>query len=137
MEHALEIMLEAHKGQRDLDGRAAVLHPLTVGCMGSTDEARVTGWLHDVIEDCEEWTFERLEQEGIPREVVEALQLLTHDKDVPYIDYVERIATSGNATAIEVKRNDLTHNLARGKAGGHEKLVAKHSQAMAFFETRK
>lgn len=133
MEKALRIMLEAHEGQRDLDGRAAVLHPLTVGCNGTTDEAKAAGWLHDVVEDCEGWTIERLTQEGMPAAVTDALRLLTHDKEEPYLDYVRRIIDSGNATAQEVKMNDLRHNLARGTAGGHEQLVRKHGEARNLF----
>jgi len=45
-------------------------------------------------------------------------------------DYVERLATSGNVTAMHVKLNDLTHNLNRGRAGGHWKQVAKHEPAL-------
>ena len=37
-------------------------------------------------------------------------------------------------TAINVKMNDLRHNLARGKEGGHTRCVEKHTVALQFIE---
>ena len=48
---ALEIAVKAHAGALDRDGEAYILHPLAVGLMGKTDEERMTGFLHDVLED--------------------------------------------------------------------------------------
>lgn len=45
------------------------------------------------------------------------------------MNYVERIAQSHNPIAINVKCNDLDHNLDRGRKGDHLKQVAKHSAA--------
>ena len=128
IEIALGIALKAHKGQRDLDGNPVKLHPLTVALKGNNESEIVAGVLHDVVEDTE-WTFEDLLEAGIEPEVVDALRLLTHSKDVPYFDYVQRIADSHNPIAINVKCNDLDHNLDRGRKGDHLKQVAKHSAA--------
>lgn len=51
IEVTLRIALEAHTGQKDLDGNPAILHPLAVGLMGRTDAEIKTGFLHDVVED--------------------------------------------------------------------------------------
>ena len=128
IEIALEIAMKAHKGQRDLDGNPVILHPLTVALKGNSESEIVAGLLHDVVEDTE-WEFEDLLEAGIDPKVVDALRLLTHSKDVPYLDYVQRIADSHNPIAINVKCNDLDHNLKRGRAGDHLKQVAKHSAA--------
>ena len=48
---ALRIATAAHAGQLDRDGYPAILHPLTVGLMGHTDEEKMAGFLHDVVED--------------------------------------------------------------------------------------
>ena len=37
IEETLQIALDAHKGQKDLDGKPAILHPIAVGLMGSND----------------------------------------------------------------------------------------------------
>ena len=128
IEIALEIALRAHKGQRDLDGKPVILHPLTVALKGNNESEIVAGLLHDVVEDTD-WTFDDLLQAGISPEVVDALRLLTHSKDEPYLDYVRRIAESRNRIAINVKSNDLEHNLERGRKGDHLKQVAKHTAA--------
>ena len=48
---ALRIATSAHAGQLDRDGYPVILHPLTVGLMGHTDEEKMAGFLHDVVED--------------------------------------------------------------------------------------
>ena len=50
------------------------------------------------------------------------------------MEYIERICKSGNRAAINVKLNDLRHNLARGREGGHMRCVEKHTVAMAYIE---
>lgn len=129
IEDALRIAIDAHEGDTDLDGLPVILHPLTVGLAGRNRQEMVAGFLHDVVEDTDK-TFDDLAQLGVDPEVIEALQLLTHDKQTSYADYVERIATSCNPIALHVKFNDLTHNLQRGRAGGHWKQVAKHEPAL-------
>lgn len=113
IEETLQIALDAHKGQKDLDGKAVILHPVAVGLMGSNDAEIKTGFLHDVVEDSD-LTIDDLRQKGVDEEVLAALELLTHDKGTDYFEYVRRIAGSGNLTAIHTKINDLKHNLSRG-----------------------
>lgn len=130
IEDALRIAIDAHEGDIDMDGLPVILHPLTVGLAGRNRHEMIAGFLHDVVEDSD-MTFNDLQERGVDPEIVDALRLLTHDKGaMNYTDYVERIATSGNATAIHVKFNDLTHNLNRGRAGGHWEQVAKHEPAL-------
>lgn len=124
---ALNIAIKAHAGQTDRDGEAYILHPLAVGLMGKTDEERMAGFLHDVIEDSD-ITASDLIESGIPQSVVNALSLLTHDKQTPYSEYIQRIIDSSNPIALRVKYNDLSHNYARGKA--YPDLQEKHGKAL-------
>lgn len=124
---ALQIATKAHEGHKDRDGYPAILHPVTVGLMGDTDEEKVTGFLHDVVEDTE-YTFEDLLTAGIPASIVNALRLLTHSHGLPYYDYIQGIIDSGNPIALHVKYNDLRHNYARGKA--YPDLQKKHGKAL-------
>lgn len=124
---ALSIATKAHAGQTDRDGEAYILHPLTVGLMGRTDEERMAGFLHDVIEDTS-YTENDLVEAGIPVSVVNALKILTHDKSTPYYDYVQRIIDSRNPIALRTKFNDLTHNYNRGKK--YPDLQKKHGKAL-------
>ena len=133
VEKCIRIAMDAHKGQRDRDGNAVILHPLLIGSMGQTDAEKCVGFLHDVVEDTD-WTFADLHNEGIPDEINDALRLCTHDDSMSYDDYVQRIIDSGNMTAIHVKLNDLHHNIARGKAFGYPDLVMKHEKALQMIE---
>ena len=103
VEETLQIALDAHKGQKDLDGKPAVLHPIAVGLMGSTDSEIKAGFLHDVVEDSD-LTIDDLRRKGVDEEVLAALD-----------EYVSKIANSGNYTAIHTKINDLKHNFDRGR----------------------
>lgn len=125
---ALQIAVKAHAGQTDRDGEPYILHPLAVGLMGRTDEERMAGFLHDVLEDSD-YNADGILASGIPESVVNALKLLTHERNTPYMEYVRAIIASGNPIAIRVKFNDLTHNLARGKA--YPDLQKKHGEALA------
>ena len=133
IEDALRIALEAHEGQKDLDGNPVILHPMTVAIAGKNREEQIAGLLHDVVEDTT-LTFDDLLARGVDESIVDALRLLTHTKDNTYEEYVNRIVTSGNDIAIHVKYNDLCHNLKRGRAGGHWELVAKHEKALSIIE---
>lgn len=124
---ALRIATAAHAGQLDRDGYPVILHPLTVGLMGHTDEEKMAGFLHDVVEDTSV-TFDNLIEEGIPTGVVNAIRLLTHGKESDYYDYIQGIIESGNPIALQVKYNDLKHNFERGKA--HPALQQKHGKAL-------
>lgn len=128
---ALRIATAAHAGRLDRDGYPVILHPLTVGLMGHTDEEKMAGFLHDVVEDSSV-TFEDMLDEGIPVGVVNALRLLTHRKDTDYYDYIQSIIDSGNPIALQVKYNDLKHNYERGKA--HPDLQQKHGKALEMVE---
>lgn len=128
---ALAIAVQAHTGELDKDGGPEILHPIAVGMMGETDEEKAAGFLHDVIEDhSDQFSFDYMLSHGISATVVDALRLLTHDKDaLTYDEYIDRILASGNKLALAVKIHDLTHNLQRGKASGHLDTVAKHQRA--------
>ncbi len=56
-----------------------------------------------------------LRERGVEEVVLEAVDLLTHRDGVSYEDYVKKIVLSGNETAIQVKLNDLHHNLWRAQ----------------------
>ena len=146
IEEALQIALDAHKGQKDLDGKPAILHPIAVGIMGGNDAEIKAGFLHDVVEDSD-LTLDDLRRKGVDEEVLAALELLTHDKTTDYFEYVHRIVRSGNCTAIHTKINDLKHNLDRGrksykkakelndteKAEHLAKINEKHQKALDIF----
>ena len=48
LQRAIEIAVEAHRGQSDKAGAPYLLHPLRVMMSLDTDEERIVGVLHDV-----------------------------------------------------------------------------------------
>ena len=109
IEKAVEIAVAAHKGQIDKVGRPYILHVLQVMMAGKTDEEKIVGALHDVVEDTD-WTFEQLEKEGFDKEIIEALKCVTKlSPDEDYEAFTERVKK--NNLAIRVKLNDLRSNM--------------------------
>lgn len=125
---ALRIATTAHAGQLNRDGYPAILHPLSVGLMGHTDEEKMTGFLHEVVERSH-YTFDDLLHEGIPTGVVNALRLLTHEERVSCEEHLRRIIHSGNPIALQVEHNDLQQHYEREKA--HPDQQAKYGEALA------
>ena len=74
LEKAIKIAVEAHTGQVDKGGNPYILHPLRVMLSLNSEEERIVGVLHDVVEDCEGWTWERMGEEGCSDEIIEALK---------------------------------------------------------------
>lgn len=106
---AIKIATKAHEGQVDKAGQPYIGHPLRVMAMGTTEEEKIVGVLHDVVEDSD-WTFERLTAEGFSSEVVDALQCVTKlSESEPYDKFIQRV--KANPLAVKVKINDLTDNM--------------------------
>lgn len=106
---AIEIAIQAHNGQVDKAGHPYIGHPLRVMNMGITDEEKILGILHDVVEDSE-WTFDQLTAVGFSMEIIDALRCLTKlSESEPYDQFIQRIQT--NPLAVKVKINDLTDNM--------------------------
>ena len=106
---AIEIATEAHKGQFDKAGNEYIGHPLRVMEMGRTEEEKIVGVLHDLVEDTD-WTFEMLEAEGFAPEIIAALKCVTKlSENENYDAFIERVRKNPLATAVKI--NDLTDNM--------------------------
>ena len=103
---AINIAYNAHMGQVDKSGVSYIFHPFHLAESMDTEDECIVALLHDVVEDTNV-TFEDLEKE-FSSNVIEALKLLTHDKSVPYDEYVLKI--KDNPIAKKVKLADLKHN---------------------------
>ena len=109
LERAITIATEAHKGQFDKSGKEYIGHPLRVMEMGMTEQEKIVGVLHDVVEDSD-WTFEALEAEGFSPEIISALRCVTKtSENENYDDFIERVKKNLLATAVKI--NDLTDNM--------------------------
>ena len=103
---AMNIAYYAHRGQLDKSGVSYIYHPIHLAEQMDTEEECIVALLHDTVEDTDV-TFEQLEKE-FSKTVIEALKLLTHDKSIPYMEYVRAI--KNNPIARKVKIADLYHN---------------------------
>lgn len=100
------IAYDAHHEQYDVCGMPYIFHPFTVAENMTDEYSTCVALLHDVVEDTDV-TLDDLAGE-FPEEVIEAVRLMTHDKDVDYEEYVT--ALKGNPIARAVKLADVAHN---------------------------
>ncbi len=128
---ALKLCFTAHKEQTDKSGMPYVFHPFHLAEQMPDEDTTVTALLHDVVEDTP-FTLDDLRGMGFNERVLAALALMTHDKRVPYMDYVAKIKE--NEIARTVKLADLKHNsdLTRLDAADEKALrrVEKYRQAI-------
>ena len=104
---ALNIAYQAHAGQTDKAGYPYIFHPYHLAEQFEDEDSVIVALLHDVVEDTDR-TIEDLRKEGFSERVLAALVLLTHQKGVPYLEYVQMI--SEDPLARRVKIADLRHN---------------------------
>jgi len=107
LERAIEIAATAHAGQLDKQGQPYILHPLRVMMAVNSEHERMAAVLHDVVEDSA-ITYDDLISEGFPKEVVEAVRLLTRAKGASRIDAARKAVR--DPIARVVKLADVTDN---------------------------
>lgn len=103
---AMKIAYRAHHGQTDKAGLPYVFHPFHLAEQMEDEYSVCVALLHDVVEDTDV-TLEEL-RKIFPAEITDAIALLTHPKDVPYLDYVEKIKDNPLAKAVKIA--DIRHN---------------------------
>ena len=103
---AMKIAYAAHHGQTDRGGIPYIFHPLHLAEQMTDEYTTCVALLHDVVEDTDV-TLEEL-CAIFPREVTDAVALMTHNDDTPYLDYVARIKENPIARAVKI--SDLLHN---------------------------
>ena len=132
---ALSLCFEAHKGQLDKSGLPYVFHPFHLAEQMADEVTTIVALLHDVVEDTN-YTLDDLRDLGFPKAAIEAINCMTHDKTIPYMDYVAKIKE--NPIARTVKLADLRHNsdLSRIEAITEKDLerVEKYKRAIALLE---
>lgn len=104
---ALKLAYAAHQGQTDQSGIPYIFHPYHLAELMPDEITICTALLHDVVEDTD-ITIEDLEKD-FPKEVTEALSLLTRKKGTDYLEYIYSIRE--NHVARVVKLADVIHNL--------------------------
>ena len=107
---AIEIAASAHSEQKDKGGSPYILHPIRVMMSLNTQEEKIVGVLHDVVEDSEDWDFDRLREEGFAEDIISALKSVTKQSDAEnYEAFIERAGR--NQIGRNVKIADIKDNL--------------------------
>ena len=137
---ALVLCYKAHSGQLDKGGIPYVFHPYHLAEQMQDETGVIVALLHDVVEDTA-YTFDDIAALGFPEDVLDALSLLTHAKEMPYERYIERIA--GNRVAMAVKIADLEHNSDASRLDGNRSLSSqslmrqqKYEKALKFLREK-
>lgn len=115
---ALELCRKLHAGQVDKCGQPYWIHPFTVAIRGFTGYSNdqsisfaIVGLLHDIPEDTGMSVDALAELIELTDEEVAALKLLTRQDGMSYSQYIDSILESSNEIAINVKLDDLLHNM--------------------------
>lgn len=106
LQQALEYAVECHAGMFDRMGSPFVLHAIRVAQKQDSYDGQIVAVLHDTIEKGRATADSIAGRFGA--DIAEAVQLLTHDKSIPYMDYIRTLA--GNRLAAMVKLADIEDN---------------------------
>jgi (p)ppGpp synthase/HD superfamily hydrolase len=138
LDRALQIALCGHAGQSRKGDSALpyAVHPAHMALMlarfGADVHVQAAALVHDVVEDCEEWTLEGLARELGPR-VAGIVSELTEDKAKSWeerkLDGIARVGRM-SSDAATVKAFDKLHNLEslrrQLKAAEHPDTIWQH-----------
>lgn len=135
---ARKLAESAHAEQVDKAGNPYVEHLARVAAAVADQPVhsgllQAVAWLHDVVEDTDVDEL-GLIAAGMPREVIEAVEAITHRPHEPRVDYYARVRA--NPFALTVKLADVADNadpdrLAQLDEATRERLTAKYAKARA------
>ena len=111
---SLEIVTRVFSDKTDKGGFPYVIHLLKVYSGVSEYIEKVCALLHDIIEDTDV-SYDDLRKVGYSEEIIDILTILTKLKGEDYRDYINRIISSNNYHAMNIKLADLRHNMDSGR----------------------
>lgn len=76
----------------------------------SSEEGKIVGLLHDVVEDTK-ITLEDLKKLGYTDNIIVAVDIVSKRQEEDYDTYIDRVISSGNTIALELKKCDLEDNM--------------------------
>lgn len=121
---AMKLAYRAHHGQVDKGGIPYVFHPYHLAQQMPDEYTTCVALLHDVVEDTDV-TLEDIRR-SFPAEVADAVAVMTHAKDEPYLDYIKRVSL--NPIAKIVKLADLRHNSDQTRMEGASQATLAYFQ---------
>ena len=110
LHRAIEIALDAHKNVSDKGGNSYILHPLRLMLQMDSEEEMIVAILHDVVEDSEKWSFDKLKEEGFSNKIINSLRSVTKEnKNEDYEKFIDR--SIKDKIGRKVKIADISDNL--------------------------
>ena len=113
---AINMVWNAHRYQYRENGEPYIYHPLKVMMTIHSSEGiefdseiKIIALLHDVLEDTIV-TKEDIEK-AFGKDIANKVDVLTKKEHENYVQYIDRINNSNDATVIGIKVADLSHNL--------------------------
>lgn len=107
IDRMLQIISSEFEGVVDKAGAPYILHCLRVGMAGKTEDEKIVGLGHDLIED-RGWTKERLRAEGFSELQVSGIDSVSRRDGETYMDFIRR--AHAHPVGRVAKRNDLDDN---------------------------
>lgn len=105
---AIALAAKVFENKTDKAGKPYILHCIRVmNDVGPDPDRQIIAILHDVVEDTET-SLEDLVKMGFRPRIIIALDLLTHHKATPYMEYIKGIALNEDARAVKIA--DLKDN---------------------------
>ena len=131
-ERAEVIVEEMFKGIKDKEGAPYIEHLRFVSDAQPTENGKIVGLLHDLIEDTDTSVLE-LQQVGFSDRILYSLLLLSKIKGTPYPEYIDKIILSNDEVAIRVKEADMRNNmdperLANLSPGDRQHFIEKYTE---------
>lgn len=106
---ALTLAEEQFEGKVDLAGEPYIKHLERVAAdFWHEDTLYCIAILHDIVEDCPEWSIERL-RNHFTESVCDAIGALTKRKGEQYDTYIERVMADNLARLVKIE--DLRDNM--------------------------
>ncbi len=129
----LEFVKKAFEGKTDKGGKPYIEHLLFVANKMKSEEEKIVGLLHDIVEDIEGITLETLKQMGYSENIVKAVDAMTKRKGEDYEEYLKRVKQ--NPIARKVKLADLEHNMDLSRIENptekdYERIEKKYKKAL-------
>lgn len=98
------------EGKKNKAGLPYMDYLVSVADLFNDDKAKAVSLMHDIFKETD-LTESDLSYIGFPSDVVNAISILTRDKDEEYDNFINRIINSKNRLALKVKKADLKQSM--------------------------
>ena len=137
-DRALLLVSDLFKDKRDKAGDPYINHLIRVSVKLDTDDLKIAGLLHDVLEDTDV-NKEMLSELGFSKRIIEIVSGVTNVKGLDYNSKIKKIIDSGDIDVIKLKYSDMSDNadkdrLSRLPAITRNRLINKYKDNLILLE---